>query len=61
MNEVLEVILSLSLSGGIVIIMLYLVLLLFEKKTLQTMAVLYLDDSHYPAFTSFCSATKFDE
>ena len=31
------------------------------KKTLQTMAVLYLDDSHYPAFTSFCSATKFDE
>ena len=32
MNEVLEVILSLSLSGGIVIIMLYLVLLLFEKK-----------------------------
>lgn len=32
MNEVLEVILSLSLSGGIVIIMLYLVLLLFRKK-----------------------------
>ena len=32
MNEVLAVILSMSLSGGIVIIMLYLVLLLFRKK-----------------------------
>lgn len=32
MNEVLVVILSMSLSGGIVIIMLYLVLLLFGKK-----------------------------
>lgn len=32
MNEILAVILSLSLSGGIVIIMLYLVLLLFRKK-----------------------------
>lgn len=32
MNEVLKVILSMSLSGGIVIIMLYLVLLLFGKK-----------------------------
>lgn len=32
MNEVLAVILSMSLSGGIVIIMLYLVLLLFGKK-----------------------------
>ncbi len=32
MNEVLAVILSMSLSGGIVIIMLYLVLMLFGKK-----------------------------
>ena len=32
MNEVLAVILSMSLSGGIVIIMLYLVLLLFTMK-----------------------------
>lgn len=32
MNEVLAVILSMSLSGGIVIIILYLVLLLFRKK-----------------------------
>lgn len=32
MNEVLAVILSMSLSGGIVIIMLYLVLLLFRKR-----------------------------
>ena len=32
MNEILAVILSMSLSGGIVIIMLYLVLLLFGKK-----------------------------
>lgn len=32
MNELLAVILSMSLSGGIVIMMLYLVLLLFQKK-----------------------------